>query len=113
MTMCDDRDGLLEIAMCQKHRHHRHGSSRTNTGPRKDIIFLGRGGVATRAREWSRLTALSEYGERRRRRGAGSPFQRAALASQRAQNLLAGRIFDGSAVKSAFALLLARVTEPE
>ena len=47
------------------------------------------------------------------RRGAGSPFQRAALASQRAQNLLAGRIFDGSAVKSAFALLLARVTEPE
>ena len=45
--------------------------------------------------------------------GAGSLFQRAALASQRAQNLLAGRIFDGSAVKSAFALLLARVTEPE
>lgn len=37
----------------------------------------------------------------------------AALAPRRAQNLLAGCIFDGSAVKSAFALLLARVTEPE
>ena len=45
-------------------------------------------------------------------RGAGSPFQRAALAPRRAQNLLAGCIFDGSAVKSAFALLLTRVTEP-
>ena len=45
--------------------------------------------------------------------GAGSPFQRAALAPRRAQNLLAGRIFDSPAVKSAFALLLARVTEPE
>ena len=34
------------------------------------------------------------------------------FASQRAQNLLAGCIFDSSAVKSAFALLLTRVTEP-
>ena len=31
---------------------------------------------------------------------------------RRAQNLLAGCIFDSLAVKSAFALLLARVTEP-
>ena len=111
--MCDDRDGLLEIALCQNIVTivtDRHAQLR---GPQKDIIFLGRGGVATRAREWSRLTALSEYSERRRRRGAGSPFQRDALASQRAQNLLAGRIFDSPAVKSAFALLLARVTEPE
>ena len=43
--------------------------------------------------------------------GAGNPFQRAALAPRRAQNLLAGCIFDSPAVKSAFALL--RVTEPE
>jgi hypothetical protein len=46
------------------------------------------------------------------RLSAGSPFQSAALAPRRAQNLLAGCIFDGEAVKSAFALLLARVTEP-
>jgi len=60
----------------------------------------------------SRSSRLSR-GAAKFRRGAGSPFQRAALASQRAQNLLVGCIFDGSAVKSAFALLLARVTEPE
>lgn len=35
-----------------------------------------------------------------------------ALTPRRAQNPLAGCIFDSSAVKSAFALLLARVTEP-
>ena len=46
------------------------------------------------------------------RRGAGCPFQRTALTSRRAQNLLAGCIFVGEADKSAFALLLARVTEP-
>ena len=40
------------------------------------------------------------------------PFQRRLFASQGAQNLLAGCIFDSSAVKSAFALLLTRVTEP-
>ena len=45
-------------------------------------------------------------------RGAGCTFQRTAPASQGAQNLLAGCIFDSSAVKSAFALLLTRVTEP-
>ena len=78
MTMCDDRDGLLEITMCQ------------------NIV-----------------TIVTDRHALKFRRGAGSPFQRAALASQRAQNLLAGCIFDGSAVKSAFALLLARVTEPE
>ena len=39
-------------------------------------------------------------------------FQKASPASQGAQNLLAGCIFDSSAVKSAFALLLTRVTEP-
>ena len=44
--------------------------------------------------------------------GAGGFFQKAAPAPRRAQNLLAGCIFDGSAVKSAFALLLTRVTEP-
>ena len=44
--------------------------------------------------------------------GAGGFFQKASPASQRAQNLLAGCIFDSSAVKSAFALLLTRVTEP-
>lgn len=40
------------------------------------------------------------------------PFQRRLFASQGAQTLLAGCIFDSSAVKSAFALLLTRVTEP-
>ena len=40
------------------------------------------------------------------------PFQRRLFAPRRAQNLLAGCIFDSSAVKSAFALLLTRVTEP-
>ena len=44
--------------------------------------------------------------------GAGGFFQKASPASRRAQNLLAGCIFDSSAVKSAFALLLTRVTEP-
>ena len=44
--------------------------------------------------------------------GAGGFFQKAAPATRRAQNLLAGCIFDSSAVKSAFALLLTRVTEP-
>ena len=44
--------------------------------------------------------------------GAGGFFQKAAPASQGAQNLLAGCIFVGEADKSAFALLLARVTEP-
>ena len=44
--------------------------------------------------------------------GAGGFFQKAASAPRRAQNLLAGCIFDSSAVKSAFALLLTRVTEP-
>ena len=34
-------------------------------GPR-EACFVGRGGAATRARELSRLTVLSEYGERRR-----------------------------------------------
>lgn len=42
------------------------------------------------------------------RRGVGCPLQRTPLP----QNLLAGCIFDSSAVKSAFALLLTRVTEP-
>lgn len=45
-------------------------------------------------------------------RGAGGFFQKAALAPRRAQNLLAGCFFVGEADKSAFALLLARVTEP-
>ena len=45
-------------------------------------------------------------------RGTGGFFQKAALAPRRAQNLLAGCIFVGGADKSAFALLLARVTEP-
>ena len=45
-------------------------------------------------------------------RGAGGFFQKASPASQGAQNLFAGCIFDSSAVKSAFALLLTRVTEP-
>ena len=40
------------------------------------------------------------------------PFQRRLFAPRRAQNLLAGSIFDSPAVKSAFELLLARVTEP-
>ena len=45
--------------------------------------------------------------------GAGGFFQKATPASQGAQNLLAGCIFDEiSLVKSAFALLLTRVTEP-
>ena len=44
--------------------------------------------------------------------GAGGFFQKAVLAPRRAQNLLAGCIFVGKADKSAFALLLARVTEP-
>ena len=44
--------------------------------------------------------------------GAGGFFQKAAPATRRTQNLLAGCIFDSSAVKSAFALLLTRVTEP-
>ncbi len=35
-------------------------------GPRNDVIILGRGGAATRARERSRLTALSEHSARRR-----------------------------------------------
>lgn len=39
-------------------------------------------------------------------------FSKASPAPRRAQNLLAGCIFDSSAVKSAFALLLTRVTEP-
>ena len=34
-------------------------------GPRS-ACALGKGGAATRARGWSRLTALSEYGARRR-----------------------------------------------
>ena len=45
--------------------------------------------------------------------GVGCFFQKAIPAPRRAQNLLAGCIFDSRAVKSAFALLLARVTEPE
>ena len=39
-------------------------------------------------------------------------FSKDTLTSRRAQNLLAGCIFVGEADKSAFALLLARVTEP-
>lgn len=43
--------------------------------------------------------------------GCRGLFQKAALAPRRAQNPQAGCIFDSSAVESAFALLLARVTE--
>lgn len=43
--------------------------------------------------------------------GAGGFFQKASPAPRRAQNLLAGCIFVGVADKSAFALLLTRVTE--
>jgi len=43
---------------------------------------------------------------------AGRGRHRRPAPSRRAQNLLAGCIFDSSAVKSAFALLLTRVTEP-
>lgn len=42
----------------------------------------------------------------------GRGRHRRPAPSRRAQNLLAGCIFDSSAVKSAFALLLTRVTEP-
>lgn len=40
------------------------------------------------------------------------PFQRRLVATRRAQNLPAGRIFDGVPVKSAFALFLTKVTKP-
>ena len=75
MTMCDDRDGLLEIALCQKHRHH---------------------------------TIVTDRHALKFRRGAGSPFQRAALASQRAQNLLTGRIFDSSCCQKCFCVTLGK-----
>ena len=46
-------------------------------------------------------------------KGRRETFSKGFPTSQRAQNRLAGRIFDGIAVKSAFALLLASVTEPK
>lgn len=75
---------------------------------RHAIKFLqGAGGFFQKASP-SRLPARSvllppTVGRGRHRRPA---------PSRRAQNLLAGCIFDSSAVKSAFALLLTRVTEP-
>ena len=45
------------------------------------------------------------------RRVQREPLQRRLFALRRTQNLLAGRAFDGYAVKSAFALLSQKVTK--
>ena len=98
MTMCDGCVAVLD------------GGKITVTidTDRHAIKFLqGAGGFFQKASP-SRLPARSvllppTVGRGRHRRPA---------PSRRAQNLLAGCIFDSSAVKSAFALLLTRVTEP-
>lgn len=98
MTMCDGCVAVLD------------GGKITVTidTDRHAIKFLqGAGGFFQKASP-SRLPARSvllppTVGRGRHRRPA---------PSRRAQNLLAGCIFDSSAVKNAFALLLTRVTEP-
>lgn len=98
MTMCDGCVAVLD------------GGKITVTidTDRHAIKFLqGAGGFFQKASP-SRLPARSvllppTVGRGRHRRPA---------PSRRAQNLLAGCVFDSSAVKSAFALLLTRVTEP-
>ncbi len=47
------------------------------------------------------------------RRGAGCPFQRTAHASQGAQNLLAGCIFDGLACQKCFCVTLDKSNRTE
>ncbi|MDD4590932.1 MAG: hypothetical protein PHG06_10980 [Parabacteroides sp.] len=73
---------------------------------RVDVYDSGCGVQNTVTIDTDRHQCDIEMSQIKFRRGAGSPFQRAALAPRRAQNLLAGCIFDGLACQKCFCVTL-------